>query len=229
MRKIVAQTCLDIRAFKPYCLQAGHTWIEWDESHTPAFDVFYEAKPDLYIGPELNRPIRKCIEKYKTPYLEVFEDFTYYNSATQSTYSYDFLIDNVQWYREDKLDEFYCTLACCNVQPTSSIYDLINDYHVKILGTYAWPVPQYIGLCSLAQQRQLYSSAKAAYVQNKQEMCKAMGCQTPVFSDNVELLEWAQPLSDFPKIFENNEFGLLTIDKEKVYNTQAPQILEGLL
>ena len=209
--KILAQdNKYEVYAFQYWARSEGHKWISWNEQHTPAFDVFYKERPDIYIGPIANNSATEaCIKQNQTKHIKVHDYFQF--EINDMSINYDFLIDTHNWKRVSEDEYLTCEVGICNAQPPDpKIYELCKTHKVKILGRYQWPIPQYLGLSSVTDERSLYSSCQAAYVQNYVELAHALGCQ----SDDI---------------IGNFDMGDLTGTSEYTYNKVAPFLFYELL
>lgn len=231
--KILAQdNVFEIRGFKSFFERLGHKWISWDEGHSAAFDVFYEVKPDIYIGiyPH-SKAVRKCLLKYpKIKVVEVPDYYTYSVKLDEGccmNFAYDYLVDDNMWYKVEASSKFSCDIAYVDNVPSREVL----DFNIKVFGKYMVHIPQYLGLCSIAEEREIYSSAKLVYVSDKQGESRAMGCGALCISDSFEdenVLPFESE-EDVRNILDKLETFQLPNWRENTYYNRASEIFGDLV
>lgn len=187
-----------VAGFQYYAEQRKHQWVWWEESHTPAFDVFDEVKPRLYIGVgEQSIAVQRCLRETNVPSIIEIEPFNY---VVRTSYEQlpniigeglncGILVNDRVYQPQEPDPKFACDIAYCgplNPMVMQLCYP-IGKYHIKIAGECRWPVAQYIGMITLAQKIKLYNSAKAVYTDDMEEAIRAIACNTLVLTHTLEV------------------------------------------
>ena len=175
--------------FKALFEAKKHKWIWWDDNHTPAFDVFEEVQPDLYIGCEpvgqISRAVSKCLGRYKPKTIFQIAPYTYEIGKAQL--SYPVLVNTSVHQPGDADPALACDIACCE-EPHPHLLSLCKgtNLNIKILGEHRWPVPQYLGGARWDELVRLYQSAKIGYANTMEEIGRIMACRTLCITSNAD-------------------------------------------
>jgi len=178
-----------LHGFKSLFEAKKHQWIWWEESHTPAFDVFDELQPDLFIGyGEVSRAVIKCLKmySYKTKVMCQIGPYTYVVKG--ETLSFPFLVNTEVHHAGADDNKLACDIGCCE-PPHPYLLSLchpVGKFKIKILGDTPWPVPQYIGLANWSDLVKLYQSASLVFANDIEEIGRAMACGALCLTANEE-------------------------------------------
>jgi hypothetical protein len=204
-----------IAGFKPCVEIAGNKWIWWDENHTPAFDVFDEIKPDIFLGVgELSRAVEKCLKSFECQYIIQFAEYSYSIHPTQSQLdtqilTFPILIDDITFYPGKPQNKFKTDILCYGITSEPDIYFMAlcgieKPMNVKLIGNYRWPLIEYAGQVNQEEKIAFIQSSKLIYCQTLGEVAQALACQKlPVtggrmwdilpelcFNDPIHFAQW---------------------------------------
>ena len=195
--KILAQAVPDntIAGFQRAAEHDGHTWVWWEEQHTPTFDVFDEVKPDMLFFMETTRSLEKCVVEHNVHTIQgdANNPFTFRLKTTTSKEPYVFpcdrLVDAHMFCPGDKDDAYICDIGI-TCEPCSIGVNLcypVGNVSVKVMCETPWGVPQYLGNGSLADKCALYRSANIIVVDSMMEAMRVMSCGSIPVSVNPEV------------------------------------------
>jgi len=193
--KILAQAVPGntIAGFSRAAEAAGHSWVWWEERHTPAFDVFDEIQPDMLFYMNMTRAMQKCVDTNGIPTLCGSLDSPFQFKLNQSyNVKCDYLVDAHMF----NMGEVHKGLACdigitCDTNPVG--LKLCQEapcqkvWNIKILNDTAWPTTQYLGVGTLSDKRDLYRSASLVVVDTLMDVIRVIACGSIPVSVNQEV------------------------------------------
>lgn len=207
--------------FKTTAETLEHKWFWWEEHHTPAFDIFDEVKPDIFMCPgSPSKAAYKCIMEREIPYItcdrgsaftfrrheEYESEHDKWNASRIRCFEFDFLFDSHRFYIEGEYPALKCDIAIsCDQFPFGvSLCEKIGKYNIKVVNEKPWSVPQYLGIASLDNKRRLYNSATLVFVDTEKEACRVIACGSlPVFNSDEQLSDTLNGI--MPIITDKNE------------------------
>jgi hypothetical protein len=243
--KILAQAIPNntIAGFQRAAEAAGHTWIWWEERHTPAFDVFDEVQPDMVMLMELNRPLSKCIKERKPAVVQGFEHKPFTFEVNNVPLECERLVDSHMFNPGDPDPAFECVIGIVS-GPTPVGLNLCfeTEMGIKIMSETPWPVHQYLGVPSLVNKRQLYRSSQVVLVPSMVEAMRVIACgSVPIscnpaqelheeitFMDAEEVADFAHQMVINPQIREDVLGKLRKLTVNRTYDTALNTIMENV-
>lgn len=143
--------------WKAACEAAGYEFVLWDEKQKPAFDVFDEINPDVFIktSPLFSRGThRALLSRGKS---------TKTIDGTEWLPGFDYLNLRPGQYRPNLLSEILCigNYRTDNAHLLEEfVFPLSAKYKLKVLGNKRWPIPEYLGSAPLNMIPDLIASTK---------------------------------------------------------------------
>jgi hypothetical protein len=143
----------------------------WNPETKPAFDVFDEVEPDLFVYQDLyNRAVQKCLaerdEVVPFPagaFVEPAVDtFLYFPGTARSELLCD--VSYVGRNRRDDLSRFLCRLIA------------ETGLNVKIFSESAWPAAEAVGSVSISTERDIYMSATVSIASGPEHALRITAC-----------------------------------------------------
>lgn len=209
-----------MRGFKSAAEKDGDKWIWWDINHTPAFQVFKDIQPDIFIthSDQINNiDIQKCLKQFKTnkTIIQIKDKFIFnidiygkkFIVAKQLVYP--ILFDTINKYSTPPFEFMRCDLVSVG-EEDSFIQHLcypIGRYNIKVFGSKRWSVPQYMGDISVSGKIKFYNSARTIFSNNLEDIAIALQLGKPCYTKN-SLVEGICNYSDSDKeleeMFSNN-------------------------
>ena len=196
--KILAQGIENntIAGFERAAVANGYKWIWWEEKHTPTFDVFDEVQPDIVFVMKRTRAIDKCLRERQLPFVEgtehPFQFYAYANPDMEGKkrcfLECDALVDSHMFCSDVLNPEFQCDIGiCCEPNPIGlQICEDIGLLNIKIMSETQWSAPQYLGIPTLEQKRDLYRSSTMVLVDSILEAARVASCgSVPVFLGEI--------------------------------------------
>jgi len=158
----------------------GHTWIWWEENHTPAFDVFDDVKPDmLFCMENVSRATQKCVAEFNIPFVCGDSKQPFKFSVSNQMMDFERLVDAHIYHMVDEIDPaLECDIGVV-CEPCPLVLNLcrnIGEYNIKIMGDTPWSAIQYLGVGSMHDKARLYQSCRVAVVDSTLEMMRAIAC-----------------------------------------------------
>ena len=187
--KILAQTtpgCL-YSGFKKCAEKSGHKWIWWDIKHTPAFQVFKDINPDMFIScysQADNKDIDRCL-RYFNPKIVMIQNGNKFDFGINGIgLSYPILFDTNTNYGRPPLSYMECDLASVGEEDAfvQNLCYPIGKYNIKVFGPQKWSVPQYMGTLSYEGKLSLFNSAKAIFSNKLEDIAIALQIGKACFS-----------------------------------------------
>lgn len=213
--KIVAHACEGntYSGFEAAAKAKGYKWIWWDENMVALHDVLHEVKPDVVFTMQKN--VRDGVIRAFTKYniTNVVGNVDKPFSFTVNKYSINshnnILVDNREYEFALLVDTSVFNpqqppvnpLLQCDIGITAKpckvgldVCTEVGKYNVKVLSDTEWSVPQYLGIGSLENKRDLYHQAKVVIVDQGIEEARAKLCRM-----NNVVLSWETDV-DFDKL-----------------------------
>lgn len=130
----------------------GHDVVVWDAKSKPAFDVFDEIGPEIFLFTDMDRATKKCVDECGTKLKCV------------SLKNIPFAADTVSFSGGERREELASQIVCIDkYKPdvhNKYVLPLCHSFQIKIFGEdAAWPVGQYLGRVSPRTIPSLYASA----------------------------------------------------------------------
>ena len=163
----------------------GCQWTWWQEEHTPAFDVFHEIEPDVVFCMNRTRALSKCIMANKTLLIQGNEQEPFkFEVGPDKIIDFSRLVDTHVFNPQAAMSPAYVSDVCIVGKPTAICLKLCMDcdINIKIVGDDKWAVSQYLGVASLTQKQQLYSSSHVVVVSNTVEAMRVIACQSAILA-----------------------------------------------
>lgn len=169
----------------------GHKWVWWEESHTPAFDVFDELKPEMVFFMDPPRALQKCVLEYDTMTVQGYPDQPFSFTAGTKKIENSGLVDNHIFCPGDAHPAYLCEIGIvCEPNPIGlELCRFVGHHNIKIMCEEPWPLPQYLGIGTLENKRDLYRSAKVVLVSDMLEAMRVIACGALPISNNEYLSE----------------------------------------
>lgn len=174
---------LHFGGFKPFFEKLGYTWVPWEERHTPAFDVFDEVKPTLFLGDyKRSDALQRCLSEYNIPSVLEQNPFEFHVGLNhdfpreKQCFRYLILVEDKQG--EGIGSGFECEISCCElITPfIEKVCFPIGKFNVKVTQKFPHSLPQYIGRISNQQKLQLYRASKIGFANSIDEIANIIGC-----------------------------------------------------
>jgi len=157
-----------------------HTWIWWEEKHTPTFDVFDEVKPDVMFLMETQptRALQKCLKEYATPVVTGYVDKPFTFTTRDKEFACEYLVDSHLFSEGDPHPAYVCEfgIVCSPCKLGLQLCENLGHINVKIMCEQPWPVVQYLGVGSLENKRDLYRSSHLVLIDSILEAMRVTAC-----------------------------------------------------
>ena len=174
--KILCKQHPDIMGLVTAFDKLGHDTVLWKDG--PAFDIFDEVKPDIFITIDMNRAILKCIKERPNLHTMIYskDNLCILDGKELELPN---VVDNITFHHVDYNTHIASDITYIG-KPNPMIMSLaypIDKFNLKIFGPQPWPIPQYLGVVSTKEHCQAYSSTKIAFVTNVVEGMRAINCK----------------------------------------------------
>lgn len=189
----------------------GHKCVLWFRKDKPAFDIFDETNPDIFIGSKesLDEAVHKCLNEreglvakiYDNGYgLLAFDDIIYRKGEYKEDLSCDVLY--IGQFSDWKLDYLYPIIE--------------KNLRVKIFSKSYWGIPEHVGSISHDSISDAYATAKISLNLEKEPtdgQYRIYGCGGLCVSNIHENIPLSQIVKTTPK--EMQEAILSVINNEQ--------------
>jgi len=177
--KVLCKHHPDIMGFATAFGKMKHETFLWQD--TPAFDIFDEVEPNVFVSVRLDRAIEKCLAE--RPHVHTIIRVSKQENIwviDGEEMEFPHVVDDINFHRVDPNPNMAADLVYIG-ETHPMIMELAfpsGVLNIKIFGTQPWPIPQYLGFVGVEQHCQAYSSAKIAFVTSTTEALRAMNCKT---------------------------------------------------
>jgi hypothetical protein len=165
----------------------GYNSYLWSEKQKPAFDIFAEFQPTVFIsnGKKLSRATLKCLLNHrpiKTIVSAHCEDIEYLKQNFCELFIYDISLaaDTTLYHFGKENPNLKCDVAFLGkkndvIYPYMIAWCHQKGRNVKIFGPEPWPVPNYLGNISIENECDLYRSATYSFGENEYKILACGG------------------------------------------------------
>jgi hypothetical protein len=229
--KVVSHACEGntYSGFEAASKAKGYEWIWWDENIVPLHDVLHEVQPDVVFTMQKDvmdgvarafakHSVKNIVGDVSTPFSFTVRNFSTNNGAIvvkSDEYEFALLVDvsvfNPQQPPVNPLLQCDIGITAKPCKVGLDVCTEVGKYNVKVLSDKEWSVPQYLGIGSLENKRDLYHQAKVVIVDQGIEEARAklcrmnnvvLSCETDVDFDKLVSGEVRRHYSDIIQSYE---------------------------
>jgi hypothetical protein len=206
----------------------GYNLYLWSEKQKPAFDIFAEFQPTVFISnaKKLSRATLKCLLNHrpiKTVVSAHCQDIEYLkqNFCELFIYNVSLAADTTLYHFGKENPNLQCDVAYVGKR-NDIIYEFLTkkcydgQRNIKIFGPDPWPVPNYLGNISIENECDLYASAKFRLGEN---YYKILACG---FSNDC--LNNLQEMHDIVNTYKNNTYFNRIYDIMSLLNIETKMV-----
>jgi len=167
---------------------AGHSWVWWEERHTPAFDAFDEIGPELLFYMDMTRAMQKCVDVDGVATVQGLMDDQFRFIVGDQGLQCNYLVDTHMFNKGEVHPALFCDIGiACAPNPLG--LKLCNGFaiNIKILYEQGWPTTQYLGAGSLSDKRDLYRSSNVVLVDDPLEAIRVIACGSIPVTSNKDM------------------------------------------
>lgn len=165
-----------------------HETFLWQD--VPAFDIFDDVKPDVFVSMEVDRATAKCLKERPEIHTMICVEKNVWAIDGEET-ELPHVVDDITFHRVEPNPHMVSDVTYVG-SPNPMVMSLaypVGKFNLKIFGPHHWPIPQCLGFVSTDQHCQAYSSAKIVFVTNIVEGMRAINCKAFCLTDRKEVAE----------------------------------------